>query len=158
MIFLAFMIPLPGMWMYTLTAYLKSFNADLVVSLLYHLGYPVGIEGVVISIGPYQLFLADACAGLNSLFALTALGLIPIYLARHSARLPKLILAAFILPIALLSNFIRVITLLLITYHFHDGIAEQLHELVGYLVFFAAIYILLWLDGRLLSQGRRNED
>ena len=41
--------------------------------VMHHLGYPIGRSGVVLTIGPYQLLVADACAGLNSMFTLEAL-------------------------------------------------------------------------------------
>ncbi len=37
-------------------------------------GYPIARNGVVLMIGQYDLLIADACSGLNSMVALSGLG------------------------------------------------------------------------------------
>ena len=67
--FLIFMIPLPGPLVSAVTGPLKAAVSAVAESLLYTMGYPIGRSGVILSIGPYQLLVADACAGLNSMFS-----------------------------------------------------------------------------------------
>lgn len=74
--FLLFMVPLPGSLVASVTGPLKSAVSAVAANLLYQLGYPVGRAGVLLSVGPYQLLVADACAVLNSMFTLEALGLL----------------------------------------------------------------------------------
>ena len=145
-LFLLLAIPLPGIVMYTLTSQLKLFNAIWAVDLLYYWDYPVALDGVVITIGPYKLFLADACAGIHSLFALGILGSVVVYLAPNRSTRRKIMLCALLLPLALLSNFVRVLSLLLVTYNFNDAIAEQVHETFGYMSFLISISLLLYID------------
>ncbi len=148
-LFLSFMIPPPGIIMYTLTSQLKLWNAEIAVDFLYKLGYPVALDGVVITIAPYRLFLADACAGINSLFALAALGTVLIYLTAGRSTHRKVFLCLTLIPLALLSNFVRVITLLLITYHYSDTLADQMHELTGYVMFIFSMIVVLIMEQKI---------
>ena len=51
-----------------------------------HSGQPIGGAGVTIQIGQYQLLVAAACSGLNSIISLSAITLFYIYI-RHQADL-----------------------------------------------------------------------
>ena len=69
-LFLAFTVPLPGSLVDWLLVPMKELVSAAVTQLLFHAGLPVARDGVVIYAGPYQLFIADACSGLNGLVAL----------------------------------------------------------------------------------------
>src|SRR5450755_380348 len=73
--FLFFTVPAPGWMVDGATVPLKVFISDLVTRVLYAAGFPVAQNGVVIMIGSYQLLMQDACAGMNSIFALSAIGM-----------------------------------------------------------------------------------
>ncbi len=75
MLFLLFAIPLPGALVEAITGLLKQEVSVVVEQLLYMAGYPVARNGVVLIVGQYQLLVADACSGLNSLFSLSALAM-----------------------------------------------------------------------------------
>jgi hypothetical protein len=66
--------------------------------LLYALGYPVGRIGVILTWGQYQLLVADACAGLNSMFTLEALGLLYMNLTRYTSLARNTALAILLIP------------------------------------------------------------
>ena len=66
--FLIFSAPAPGWMVDGATVPLKVLISDLVTNGLYALGYPIAQNGVVIQIGPYQLWVQDACSGMNSIF------------------------------------------------------------------------------------------
>ncbi len=147
-LFLVFMIPLPGFLVDALTGPLKQFVSVVAENVLYAVGYPVGRSGVIINIGPYQLMVADACSGLHSIFSLSALGLLYLYLMRYASLLRNGILLASIIPIAIAANVIRVILLILITYHFGDEAGQGFaHDLAGMVLFLAALMFLIGLDG-----------
>ena len=61
------------------TVPLKVLISDMVTNVLYAAGYPIAQNGVVIQIGPYQLLVQDACSGMNSIFALSAIGVFYVY-------------------------------------------------------------------------------
>jgi exosortase len=127
---------------------LKVLISDLVTRVLYAAGYPVAQNGVMIMIGSYQLLVKDACSGLNSIFALSAIGVFYAYAFRRDQKIRGLILLAAIVPITIAANFIRVITLVLIAYYGGvDQIEGVLHDLTGIGLFVAAVILLFLLDG-----------
>jgi exosortase len=118
--------------------------------LLHLAGYPIARSGVVITVGHYQLLVADACSGLNSMFSLSALGVLFMYLTRRAGVAHNAIMLASILPIAFAANIVRVVALILITYHFGDAAGQGfLHGAAGILLLLVALGILLSLDAGL---------
>ncbi|HNA29722.1 MAG TPA: exosortase B, partial [Thiobacillaceae bacterium] len=81
--FLLFMVPLPGFVVDAATGPLKQNVSVIAEQVLYALGYPVARSGVTLTVGPYQLLVADACSGLHSMFSLSAMGLLYLYLMGH---------------------------------------------------------------------------
>ena len=78
--YFVFMIPLPGMLVDAITGPLKQWISVIVVELLYPVGYPIARTGVVLTIGQYQMLVADACSGLHSMYSLSALGTLFMYI------------------------------------------------------------------------------
>lgn len=154
-LYLAFMIPLPGVLVDNITGPLKAWVSALVVDLLFHAGYPIGRSGVMITIGQYQLLVADACSGLNSMFSLSALGTLFMYIMARKSKLHNAIMLASIFPIAFAANIIRVIVLVLVTYHLGDEAGQGfLHGAAGMVLMLAALIIFFMLDALLLTMGR----
>jgi exosortase B len=150
LLFLAFMIPLPGVIINPLTGPLREYVSMIAESMLHALGYPIARSGVILHIGPYQLLVADACSGINSMFALTSMGLLYLYLMRHTNPWRNAILIASILPIAFTANIVRVLVLVLVTYHFGDAAGQGLiHGFSGIALFIIALLILFALDSML---------
>ena len=147
LLYFVFMSPLPGILVDAITGSLKGLIANIVESLLYIVGYPIARSGVVLSIGPYQLQVADACSGLNSMFSLSALGTLFMYLMGRKSRLHLGLMLAGILPIAFVANIIRVVTLVLVTYYFGDEAGQGfLHGAAGMLLMMVALASFFALD------------
>jgi exosortase B len=148
--FMIFMIPLPGLFVDALTQPMKMAVSYVAELSLYNLGYPISRSGVILQIGQYQLLVADACAGLNTLFTLEALGLLYLNLIRHQSAMRNILLAIFIVPISFAANVIRVMILTLITYHFGDEAGQGfLHGFAGMVLFIAALTLIIASDGLL---------
>lgn len=148
--FMAFMVPLPGLFVDALTQPMKTAVSYVAEYILYHLGYPISRSGVILQIGQYQLLVADACAGLHTLFTLEALGLLYLNLVRYQSALRNILLACFIVPISFSANVIRVMVLTLITYHFGDDAGQGfLHGFAGMVLFLAALTLIIASDGLL---------
>lgn len=148
--FILFIIPLPGAVVDSLTGPLKAGVSYVAESLLHMAGYPVGRAGVTLSIGPYQLLVADACAGLNSIFALEAVGVFYMSVMQHQSRMRNILLAILILPISFVSNVTRVIVLVLITYYFGDAAGQGFaHDFAGIVLFMAATFLTVSADSLL---------
>jgi len=155
LLFLLFLIPLPAFFVEMLTGPLKHYVSVLVENILYWSGYPIARTGVMLSIGPYQLLVADACSGLNSMFSLSALGLFYTYLVQRTSWTHNLILLTSIIPIAFFANVIRVILLVLITYYFGDEAGQGFaHTLSGMALFLIALMSFLVVDGAIARMHR----
>ncbi|MFO1320289.1 MAG: exosortase B [Burkholderiales bacterium] len=145
--FLVFMIPWPGMIVDFATAPLKQGISEVAERVLYFAGFPIARTGVVLSIGPYQLLVADACSGLHSIISLSALGTLYLYLMQHRSLTRNLILAALLIPIAVSANVVRVIVLVLVTYTLGDEAGQGfLHGFAGMVLFVAALMFLFLVD------------
>ncbi len=156
--FMLFMIPLPGVLVDAVTQPMKMAVSWAAEHLLYALGYPIARTGVILVIGQYQLLVADACAGLHSLFTLEALGLLYLNLVRHDSFARNLTLAILIVPISFTANVIRVIVLTLITYHFGDEAGQGfLHGFAGMVLFISALILIIGVDS-MLRFGVRQTD
>ncbi|MFZ5456086.1 MAG: exosortase B [Pseudomonadota bacterium] len=156
--FMLFMIPLPGILVDAVTQPMKMGVSWAAEHLLYALGYPIARTGVILVIGQYQLLVADACAGLHSLFTLEALGLLYLNLVRHDSFARNVTLAILIVPISFCANVIRVIVLTLITYHFGDEAGQGfLHGFAGMVLFISALVLIIGVDS-MLRFGVRKAD
>ena len=145
--FMLFMVPLPEALVATMTGPLKSAVSAVASNLLYLLGYPVGRSGVVMTVGPYQLLVADACAGLNSMFTLEALGMLYMNLMRYTNPARNIVLALLLVPTAFAANIVRVMILVLVTYHFGDEAGQGfVHGFAGMVLFMVALGLMLVLD------------
>lgn len=146
-LYLAFALPPPDMVVAVITQPVKIAISSAAVSLLYALGYPVGSSGVMIQIAQFELLVAAACAGLNSLLTLSALCMFYVYLKNRDDRVGFFIMALLVVPIAVLANFIRVLILILITYYFGEAAAQGfLHDFAGLSTFAAALASLMALE------------
>lgn len=145
--FMIFMIPLPEALVAAVTAPLKSAVSAVASNLLYDLGYPVGRTGVIMTVGPYQLLVADACAGLNSMFTLEALGLLYMHLLNYTSLARNVALAVLLVPIAFAANIVRVMILVLVTYHLGDAAGQGfVHGFAGLVLFLVALGLMLVAD------------
>ena len=131
--FTIFVIPVPGTLLDQVLLPLKQLVSAIVDSGLHALGYPIARNGVVLMIGQYDLLIADACSGLNSMVALTGLGLIYTYVVSRHSRFHNTLLLLSVLPVAFAANVIRVMTLLLVTYYFGDGAGRTFHSSAAWL-------------------------
>lgn len=150
--FMLFMIPLPEALVAAVTAPLKSAVSLVATGLMQTAGLPVARAGVMISAGPYQLLVADACAGLNTLFTLEALGLLYLHLLGRVAWWRRLSLALLVVPISFAANVLRVITLTLVTLWWGDAAGQgYAHDFAGLTLFAGALLLLVLSDGLLVG-------
>jgi len=164
LVFVLLATPLPAPLMYAATSGLKEWVSAAAETILHLGGYPVARDGVTLRIGPYNLLMADACSGMNSLISLSALGLLYVYLTARRSPWHLLVLLASILPIAVVTNLMRVLVLTLITYYLGDEAGQGfLHEFAGFVMFLVALAALSLLDVvlrqmfRVLPRGRHVE-
>lgn len=157
--FLLFIIPLPGFIVDAATGPLKQYISEIAEYVLYTAGYPIGRNGVMLTVGPYQLLVADACSGLHSMFSLSAMGLLYLYLMQRTSVTRNVLMVAAILPIAFVANIVRVMVLVLVTYHMGDEAGQGfLHGFAGILLFVLGLLFLFvfdWLLGFVFPDRQR---
>jgi len=73
LLYLALALPPPDSVVAAITQPIKIAISQWAVSLLYAVGYPIASSGVTIQIAQYELLVAAACAGLNSIISLGAI-------------------------------------------------------------------------------------
>ncbi|MDR2924697.1 MAG: exosortase B [Azoarcus sp.] len=145
--FMMFMVPLPGSLVDAVTMPMKIAVSAVAENVLYQVGYPIARSGVVLQIGQYQLLVADACAGLHTLFTLESLGLLYLNLVRHESLVRNVALAILIVPISFAANVIRVMVLTLVTYYFGDEVGQGfLHGFAGMVLFLSALLLIIGVD------------
>lgn len=145
--FLIFMIPLPGSWVDATTGALKQWVSIWVETLLAAAHYPVGRTGVMLTVGHYQLLVADACSGMHSMFTLTSMGALVLYLRGRTNLIHLAVMLVAIFPIAFVANMIRVMALVLITYHLGDEAGQGfMHGAAGIVLIVVALIGYLALD------------
>jgi exosortase B len=151
LIFVAYLLPLPGIFVDAVTGPLKQYVSIIAEQILYAAGYPIARSGVVLTIGQYQLLVADACSGINSMFSLSAIGLLYLYLIQRKSWLHNGLILASLLPIAFCANIMRVMFLILVTYHFGDAAGQgYLHGFSGMILFFVSLIMIILLDSLLI--------
>jgi len=153
--FLLFMVPLPDFLVSAITTPLKTLVSAAASSVLAWFDYPVGRSGVMITVGQYQLLVADACAGLNSMFTLEALGLVYMNIMNYTSAPRNIALALALIPISIVANITRVIILILVTYHYGDAAGQGfVHDFAGMVLFFVALSLMFVTDKLIGLVGR----
>lgn len=145
--FMLFMVPLPGAFVDPVTMPMKTAVSYMAEAVMHAAGYPVARVGVILYVGQYQMLVADACAGLRTLFTLEALGLLYLNLVRYQSLGRNIGLALLIVPISMAANVIRVIVLCLVTLYLGDEAGQGfLHGFAGFVLFLSALMLILGAD------------
>jgi exosortase len=140
LLFLLFAFPPPPMVTNLLTQPLRLLLADAAVSFLGLVGYPMAQAGLSIFVGQYEMLVKDACSGLNSMVSLTAIGTFYAYVLYGSRFLYVGLFSFIMIFVAILANFIRVVLLILITYHLGNAAGQGfLHDFAGMTLFALAM-------------------
>jgi exosortase len=155
---LAFLLPIPSALLNKVITGLQVGSAQLSTAMFSLLGVPVYREGVILTLPGATIEVARECSGINSTVAL----LITILLAAHetlrrgSSRLIFVIVA---LPLSIIKNSIRIVTLVLLATHVDPGfLTGRLHHQGG-IVFFLISLALMYPVWKLLhlSEKRAQE-
>ena len=114
---------------------------------------PVVADGVTLYFGPYTAEVAKACSGMNSIFSLTALAVLYLRSGNQRKLWHMAVLIACVIPVAILTNFIRVIVLVLSTLYIGEWFAQGVfHSAAGIVAFVVALLTLSVID-RLLFRA-----
>jgi exosortase len=155
--FLILMIPLPGVIYYELTFPLQLLASRFAGDSLELLRVPVLREGNLLVLPNYTLEVVEACSGIRSLMSLVALAVAYGYLA-EPRRWIRFFLVLLMVPIAIVSNGLRVMVTSLLTYFVTPRLAEGFfHEFSGLAIFITAMILMLLAHGaiRALTSRKR---
>lgn len=148
--FLFFMMPLPLVVITNISFQLKILAAQIATFLLNEMRIPAIREGSIIKMRSVYVIVDDVCSGLRSLISLAALGSIFAYWMKGSLN-KKVLLFLSTIPIAVITNVVRVIFLSAVSeiwgLKYADGLV---HDISGFLVFGLA-FILLYAVAKLLE-------
>ena len=155
---IALSAPLPPATYARLTLGLQEFITAGVVETLRLFGVPAMRAGNVIHLGVTSVGVEEACSGVRSLISCVLAGLVlSALMLRSPRRRAALVLAAA--PLALMTNFLRSLTLTLLARGGVD-IAGAWHDGLGFAVLGVTTALLAWLatvleagDGKELGEG-----
>lgn len=149
-LFLLFMVPLPYRLETAIQQSLLRFATVASTYALQTLGYAAFAEGNVIHLPKSELGVLDACSGLRMGIVCTAMAALAALVS--PAPLPqRLIILLSGVPLALLTNVVRISLMGMISEAFGQATAERIfHDLSGLAMVVFAL-ILLFLEIRLLT-------
>lgn len=149
--YLALMIPPPFPIYKEAALRLRLFDAKIVALISSLLGVPTYRDGYFLHLPNVTLEVADGCSGVFSIVALVALGLLYIHFVEGRG---KICLGFLLIPIAVLSNIIRIAGLAVGCHYFGNWVLDStFHRMSGMVNFLLGLSLLLAL-GRLVELPR----
>ena len=146
LVFLGFMIPLPAIVYQAIAFKLQLLVSWASAELIPLAGVAVYRNGNILEVSSGPLSVEEACSGMRSIMALLALSSLFAYLVYRS-RVKQWIIVALALPVAVVTNIIRVTTTGIMAHYFGKEMAEGiLHDSFGWLVFVIAFALLFGLS------------
>jgi len=153
--FLIFMIPLPDRVALAMSGPMQTLATEASTFVLQVIGKPALAEGNVILLNEIELGIVEACSGLRMLVVFFALSTAVAMLIKKPLW-EKLFIAASAIPIALVSNILRIV----VTGLFYDALGSNFggaffHDLAGWLMMPLGLVFLvieLWILKRLLIE------
>jgi exosortase len=151
--FLAFALPIPLALTEQITWQLRLIVTAATEWTVRLMGIPLYVEGTTLQFARETIEIADACSGFSTLYAAMSVACLIAYGAKSAWRRGLVILAAA--PIAIASNILRVVILVLLTLWQGEQILDTfIHPLSGMLTFALSLPIIFWLGG---DVGRRTQ-
>ena len=159
-VFLAFMIPLPGSIQSLFSYHLQSVATHLSVFVIQTLGIPAVAEGHTIRLTEEHLLnVAEACSGLRMMMLFFALCVGAAFVVRRPLW-EKIVIILSAAPIAVIANATRIIFTAIL---YQIGIqwpsvldlsewGGTIHDWAGYVVEMPTGMLLLWAETALLSK------
>jgi exosortase len=140
--FLLLMIPIPAIIFNQIAFPLQLVASQFGEVVLSSLSIPVLREGNVIMLANTSLEVAEACSGIRSLVSLLTLGIVYGYFIDTRLTV-RLFLALATIPVAIITNGLRVAGTGVAAHYYGSGAAEGFfHTFSGWLVFIAAFTLL----------------
>ncbi len=150
--FLAFALPIPLTFTEQIHWQLRQIMTAGSALVVPWFGIPLFVEGTTLHMPNGAVEIADACSGFSTLYAAVAVAALTAYSAPTRSR--KLLVMLSAVPLAVASNLLRVVVLVLLVVWKGAGILDTVvHPLSGIATFVLALPIIFWLGGD--SSGAR---
>ncbi len=146
MALLLLMIPLPALVYNEIVFPLQFVASSFATRTLETLNlFPVLKEGNILVLPQNRIEVVEACSGIRSLMSLITLAICYGYFAERSRYL-RIVLVLLVIPLAVISNGLRVVGTAMLTYYWGPEAAEGfLHSFSGWVIFIVATCLLLAL-------------
>jgi exosortase len=142
--FLIFMVPIPYRVETLMRAPLQRLATTTSTFFMQAIGLPAIQQGNVIDVNGNQIGVAEACSGLKMMITFVTLAVGMVMIIRRPWT-DKLVILASAVPIAVISNVIRVTVTGILYYTVGDKVAEFVyHDIAGFLMMPLGV-ALMWL-------------
>lgn len=159
-----FMIPLlllfftlPVVPMDRITLPLQLMSANLSSRIISFLGVPSMNEGNVMMVGNYQFSIVPGCSGLKSLTTLFFASILYGHFIQ-AAKIKKILLVAFSIPLALLMNTLRIVVVGFYALYNGTQHVEKFHDNAGIVIFILSLGILTLITNLIKDKEANFED
>ncbi len=144
--YLVFMIPIPSFFLDRITFPMQLAASKVSAAMLQMIGIPVLRQGNVLELAHTSLEVAEACSGLRSLLSLLALAVVLAFFSQKTFS-RKAVLVASTLPIAMVSNIVRVTGTGILANYFGIAAAQGFfHSFSGWVLYLVAFGCFLGLS------------
>ena len=153
--FLVFTIPMSSFTDF-FTVHLRIISSSLATAILNGVGLSVEQSGTALYSrvpgAEFNVDVADPCSGIRSLFAMISLTATYAYFTQRSL-LQKWVLFACAIPLAMVGNIFRILSICLVATWFGQDVATgYYHDYSGYVVFLVGV-VLMIKTGHLIEKG-----
>ena len=147
LVFLAFSAPIPFAVGWPVTVALRLWISEGTIGVMHLVGVEAARDGLTLYLSNYKVEIEQACSGMNSLLALSALGLCYVHLRRDPPLWYVGLLSPLVVMFAMAANFARVLLLAAVTLVLGDGLAQSaLHQVLGFATFAVALCLTFAAD------------
>jgi exosortase len=156
LLFLFFMVPVPGFLMDRIILLLQICSTEVSYGIFKLTGVPIFREGFTFHLPGLSVEVAKQCGGIRSSLVLFIVSILAGHLFLISWK-RKVILSLWILPITVVKNAIRIVTLTLLAVYVDPRILDSIAHKRGGIPFFVValslLGVVLWYLRRSESKG-----
>ena len=146
LLFLVLALPIPLSFTESIHLVLRHIATAATAWVVPMFGVPVYVEGTTLNTAHGALEVADACSGFSTLYAAVAVAMLTAYQSASPMR--RALVLAGAAPIAIASNILRVIMLvMLVAWRGGDILDTFVHPLSGIMTFALSLPLIFWLGG-----------
>jgi exosortase len=142
LLFLVFMVPIPGRVLETIIFLLRIGSAEATYGFFNLTGVPVLREGFTFHLPGLSIEIAEGCSGINSSIALFVASIVASQLFLRTGW-KKVVFVLSVIPITILKNWMRIVTLSFLGIYIDQRIFYEFHKIGGIPFYIVAIALLV---------------